>query len=955
MKIRTDYRPVTLLLALLLLPTGCLHHIAPAIPDTGGIDHALNAALSERAPASPRVIVGEFANGFRYYIRENQRPRNRAELRLVVRAGSVLEEEDQIGLAHFLEHMAFNGTENFKKQELLGFMESIGMRLGPGINASTNFDQTIYMLRIPTDSRAYLTTSFQILEDWAHGLTLDGEEIDQERGVVIEEWRGGRGVGARVRDQLLPILFKDSRYARRLPIGTRASLESFDHEALRRFYRDWYRPERIGVIAVGDFDSSEIEALMARHFAELAASSPAPDRPDSFAVPEHPDTLFSIVTDPEVRQATVAVYHKMPHHDDWTIGGHRQHMVESLYNSLLNSRFSEIARQPGTPILGAGSSKGRLIGSKGSHTLTAVVPEDGIERGLETLFIETARVARHGFTASELAREKINAMRGMERAYMSRATRTSSSFVSEYTRAFLHGEPIPGIEYEFNLYKRFLPTITLAEVNQIGRAWIREADRVVAITAPDKEGLQVPDEQTLLQVIHGVEGRPIDAYVDRVSDQPLLAAVPAGAPVVATRSFQDNITEWRLKNGVRVILKPTDFQQDQIVFRSFSPGGYSLASDEDHIPATTAISVIAGAGLGSFSTIELRKKLAGKLVSVNPVISLYGEGLVGQASPRDLETMFQLVYLAFRQPRADSNYFQVYNMQRRRALANRDAAPSTAFNDAYNRIMTQDHPRLRPFTIESFQQTNLEKSLAFYKDRFADAGDHIFIFVGDLDPDTIRPLVERYLGGLPSTGRQETWRDLGIRFPTGVVTKVVFKGLEPRSQTRIAFTGQFDYQRQAERTVIRAIAMLLQTRLHDLLREELGETYSVGVRSSTSFRPVESYALTISFACAPERAEAMAATVATEIERMRSRLPTEKEVSDVREAMLRTFETSLRQNRTWLAQLSHDYQRQREPGASLRSFPASVRGMTPASIRQAASRYFNMENQVRVVLMPQEK
>jgi zinc protease len=582
------------------------------------------------------------------------------------------------------------------------------------------------------------------------------------------------------------------------------------------------------------------------------------------------------------------------------------------------------------------------------------VPETGIERGLDTLFTEAARVARYGFTATELEREKVSVLRGIERSYVGRETRTSASYASEYIRAILYGESTPDIEYEFELFKRFLPTITLEEVNQIGRAWIRDMDTVVAVTGPEKEGLKMPGELALLDAIKGVEMKEIKPYVDTVGDRPLLTSLPAGSKIVETRTLQDGITEWKLGNGVRVVLKPTDFQRDQIAFRAFSPGGTSLASDDDFIPASTAVAIIAGGGLGPFNAIDLQKVLTGKAVAVSPTLSLYDEGIAGNASPKDLETMFQLIYMRYTAPRADTAFFQVFNTQNRAALANRDAAPATAFNDTFNRLITQDHPRQRPPTVETLDKTDLQKSLAFYQDRFADAGDTTFVFAGEMTLDAMRPLVERYLGGLPSTGRKDTWRDVGIRPPTGVFNETVRKGIEPQSQTRIAFTGPFEYGIQAERTGIQAMAQTVQTRLRNVMREELGGTYSVGVSAGVSFRPVENYTLTIAFGSALQRAEELVKIIFAEIEKMKTAGPTESEVADTREAMLRTFEVNLRQNGTWINQLATDYQRGDEPGASLRSYPDSVKAVTPATIQKAVARYFNMQNYVRVTLLPEK-
>ena len=928
------------------------------------LEHARTGSLDEPMPVGPGVTVGQLENGLRYYIRENSEPANRAEFSLVVKVGSVVEDEDQLGLAHFLEHMAFNGTENFEKQELIDFMVSIGMRMGADLNAGTGFDETRYMLQIPTDSPEVMANTLQILEDWAHGLTLDPEEIDQERGVIVEEWRMRRGAGARIEDEQFPVILRDSRYAERSPIGTVESLETFEHEALRRFYREWYRPDLMGVIAVGDFGGTEVEALLIEHFEGISAPENPRERTE-YQVPDHGGTLFAITTDEELPSTSVTVYHKMALDEEETIGGYRQRIMEGLYNGMLNLRFSEIAREPDPPFLGASSSKGRLVRSKGAYVLSASVPEDGIERGLEVVFTEAERVARFGFTPSELERQKVDILRGIERSYTDRENRRSASYAAEYTRAFLDGEAIPGIEYEYELYKRFVPGITLAEVNQVGSEWIRPENRVVVIAGPEKEDLEMPSEEALLAVLAGVSDMEITPYEETVIDQPLLAEIPEGSAVVATREFAEGIVEWELANGVRVALKPTDFREDQVLFRGFSPGGTSLVSDEEWIPASSATAVIRGGGLGAFNAIDLNRVLTGKVATANPFISSFEEGVTGSASPRDLETLFQLIYLTFTAPRADPEYFQVFNTRNRTSLQNRDASPAVAFNDAINRIMTQDALRSRPVTVETLDHTDLDASLAFYQDRFADASDFTFIFVGNIDLDTMRPLVERYLGGLPSTNRVETWRDLGTRPPRGVIEETVRKGLEPQSQTRLFFTGSLDYGDRSQRLGITAMTGVLRTRLREVLREELGGTYSVTVGSTFSWRPEGQYRLSITFGSDPERADELLEAVYGEIERLKGSPPTEDEVNDVREAQRRTWETNQESNSWWLNVLDGRYRYLldqsdgRYPSGdvlleTLPTYGAALEALTPAGIQELALRYFDLDNRVRVTLLPEE-
>jgi zinc protease len=956
-------------LAVAAIPTGAqpaaaaVWHATQAQQDPA-LEHARTGSFDEAVPVGPNVTVGQLENGLSYYIRENSEPANRAEFSLVVKVGSVVEDEDQLGLAHFLEHMAFNGTENFEKQELVDFMASIGMRMGADLNAGTGFDETRYMLQIPTDSPEVMANTLQILEDWAHGITLDPEEIDQERGVIIEEWRMRRGAGARVQDEQFPVILRGSRYAERSPIGTVESLETFEHGALRRFYRDWYRPDLMGIIAVGDFDGTEVEGLLIEHFEGISTPENPRERTE-YSVPDHDETLFAITTDEELTSTNVTVYHNMALDGEETIGGYRQRIVERFYNSMLNLRFSEIARQPNPPFLGASSSKGRLVSSRGAYVLGAGVPEDGIERGLEVVFTEAERVRRFGFITSELERQKVDVLRGIERSYTNRESRTSSSYAAEYTRAFLNDEAIPGIEYEYELYKRFVPGITLDEVRQIVTDWVRPENRVVVIAGPEKEGLEMPSEEALLAVMSGVSGKEIAPYEETVIDQPLLTGIPEGSVVVATREFAAGIVEWELANGVRVALKPTDFREDQIMFRGVSPGGTSLVSDEEWIPASSATAVIRGGGLGAFNAIDLNRVLTGKVASVSPFIASFEEGVSGSASPQDLETLFQLIYLTFTAPRADPEYFQVFNERNRTGLQNRDASPAVAFNDAINRIMTQNALRSRPVTVETLDHTDLNASLSFYQDRFADASDFTFIFVGNIDLDTMRPLVETYLGGLPSTGRVETWHDLGDRPPEGVIEETVRRGVEPQSQTRLFFTGSLDYGDRSQRLGIAVMTEVLRTRLREVLREELGGTYSVSVGSSFSWRPEGAYRLSISFGSDPERVDELLDAVYGEIERLKGSPPTEAEVNDVREAQRLTWETNQESNSWWLSVLDGRYRYLLDQSdgeypsgdlllSTLPTFGPSLEALTPAGIQEMARRYFDLDNRVRVTLLPEE-
>ena len=916
---------------------------------TGPLHAQQPGYASQVLPIDSQVTVGTLDNGLRYLIRVNHRPEARAELRLVVKAGSVLEDDDQLGLAHFVEHMAFNGTEHFAKQELVDYMESIGMQFGSHVNAYTSFDETVYMLTIPTDTAEVLEKAFQILEDWAHLQSFDADEIEKERGVVVEEWRMGRGAGARMRDKQLPIIFKDSRYADRLPIGKKETLETFDHTVLKRFYADWYRPDLMAVIAVGDFDSAEIEELIKRHFSRLVA--PGNPRPrEMFDVPDHEETLFAIASDPEAPNSTVGVLYKQSLRDKTSVGAYRQGMVEQLYNAMLSARLFELSQQADPPLLFGVSGQGRFIGAKEVYQLFGAVKEGGVATGLRALLTEGERVARFGFAASELERQKAELLRNLEQAHAEREKRESRSYASEYIRHVLVNEPIPGIEMEYAMAQRFIPTIQLEETNRLAREWIVDRNRVVIVSAPQKEDVAVPDEAELNVVFADVLASEITPYEDKVIDAPLVADVPEPAPIVNEERMEEiDVTIWTLANGVRVLLKSTDFKDDEILFRASSPGGTSLASDEDYVSTSMAGNVVSRGGVGAFSLVELRKMLAGKAVRVSPSIGSLTEGMSGQASPKDVATMFQLIYAYFTAPRKDSTAFMAFRAQFQGFLANRSASPEAAFLDTIQVTMAQGHPRARPLSVELLDEIDLDESFAFYQDRFADASDFTFVIVGNFDADSIKPLVQTYLGGLPSINREENWRDVGIDPPTGVIRKVVRKGVEPKSMTQIIFTGSFEYT-AANRHVVRSLASVLQLRLRERLREDLGGTYSVNVSGSYEKFPDQEFTMRIRFGSAPERVEELTAVVFEEIENFKAAGPSDDDVGKIREIQRRSKETNLKENRYWVAQLLASDQYGTDPRLLI-SYDL-IESLTAEKIRAAARLYFPTDNYVLVSLYP---
>jgi len=661
-----------------------------------------------------------------------------------------------------------------------------------------------------------------------------------------------------------------------------------------------------------------------------------------------------VTTDPETTVTHIGVYGKMAARDQTTVGAYRRQMVEGLFGAMLSARLDEIAQTANAPFLKADTGRRLLVRAEETTILDAFVAEGGIERGLSTLLTEIDRVARFGFTATELDRQRLNLQRSLANAVVEKDKSPSAPLADEFVRNFVQGEPIPGIVNEFTLNQRFLPQITLAEVNALAKEWLPDRNRLVVVSAPERDRSGLPSETKLAAIIKAAGGAPLTAYIDAVSTQPLLARLPSPGSVTTT-STNDvlGVTEWRLSNGVRVVLKPTTFKQDEILFRAVSPGGTSLATDEDFVPAATADQVVAAGGLGALGSIDLSKILAGTSVGVRAEIGEAEEGLSGGASRRDLETMFQLIYLTFTAPRADPVAFGVLTRQLKVALAHRDALPDTAFTEALDAALSQNHPRAQPMTAARVDQMNLDKSLAFYQDRFADASDFTFVLVGSFDLATIKPLVERYLGSLPALRRNETAKDVGMHPPAGVVEKVVRRGIEPKSQVAIVFTGPFQND-EMHRVVVRAMAATLAGDLQGTLREKLGGTYGVSVEPRFSNGPADEYRVTITFACDPARTESLVKTAFQLIEQFRSTGPNEGQVADERSALTRDFETNSQRNGYLADRLLFKYEHH-EDVADVFNMRRFYDQLTAPLLRDAARMYLDPRRYVEVTLLPEAK
>jgi zinc protease len=907
----------------------------------------------KKLPISPLVKKGKLANGLTYYIRKNAEPENRAELRLVVNAGSILETDAQRGLAHFTEHMAFNGTKNFKKQELVDFLERSGVNFGADLNAYTSFDETVYELQLPTDSIDVYKKGFQILEDWAHNVTFDKDEIDKERGVVIEEWRLGLGAEERMREKYFPVIFKGSQYATRLPIGTKKNLETFTYNTLRQFYTDWYRPDLQAVVVVGDVDVAETERLIIQHFSRIPkAINPKPRK--KYSIPAQKGTAISIITDPEQPYNVVQVYYKQAAIPEAkTDLQYRGMLVREMYNSMMNTRLQELGQKPGAPFMFANSSYGNFMADKDALTLFAVAKDGAsIADATRVLLQENERVKQYGFTATELERAKAAMLSGIETLYSEKDKSRSASHVQELVNNYLKNEPIPGLEYEYKLYNKYVPGIKLQEVNSLVGKWIKPDDRAVIVMAPESEKKNLIKQPELLALLNKPFGK-LDPYKDLVTTGSLLKNEPVAGTIISRRQVASvGATELTLSNGARVILKPTTFKNNEIIFSAISPGGSSLYPDSNFLSAANASGIIQMGGVGNYDAMSLQKELSAKQVGVYPSIGAYSEGLSGSTTTKDIATAFSLIYGYFTEPRKDTTMFEVMKQNIISSLVNKGKDPAGVFGDSVSYIMGNYHPRRRPLTLDRLNELQLDKSFQVYKDRYSDAGDFIFTFVGNFAIDSITPFVEKYIASLPSTGRKETWKDVGIRFPTGNISKVIKKGQENKATVRMSYTGLTTYS-DLEVTQLDQLAKMLEIRLREQLREEQGGVYGVNVSSGINREPVNSYSITISFTCAPSNVDKLSNIVTAEIDNLKANGAPQTNVEKVIAEDTRSLQTQMKENSYWLYNLEQKFYYNEDPAELLKD-PEMVKQITVARTKEMANKYFNNDNVVKLVLMPEK-
>jgi zinc protease len=830
----------------------------------------------------------------------------------------------------------------------------MGIKFGPEINAYTSFDETVYMLTVPSDSARLVENSFLIMEDWAHNVTFDSTEIDKERGVIIEEWRLGRGPWQRMQDKYLPVMFQDSRYKDRLPIGKKDILETFQYNTLRSFYHNWYRPDLMALVVVGDINADSVEQKIIRHFSRLEMPENIRTR-EEFSVPDHQGTIVCEATDKEAPYSVIRLFYKDNTKEATTPEEYIQSLQYSFISGIINRRLAELAEKADPPFVGAGCYYDNLLArNKNALQGYAVVGETGIERGIKTLLEENNRVAKYGFTQGEFDRYKLDLLKRYEQAYNEKDKTESDDFAGEYIRNYLEKEPIPGIEYEYQLVKDSIDKITLADVNHLAAKLIKPDNRIIVVNAPEKDGVKLPDEATILALANEADTATLTPYEDKTATTRLMEKLPKGGKIVKEKKYDKiNGVELKLSNGATVFLKPTSFKNDEILLTGFGWGGTSVYVDSDNFSAMHADGIIGESGVGDFSNSDLNKVLAGKTAYVATTIGTETQDVSGNCRPVDLETMLQLLYLKFTSPRIDQESFDSYISKNKSLYKNLAQEPMNYFYDKYNRIRSQNHLRGNYLPQEGdWDKVNFERAVEIYKDRYSNAGEFTFVLVGSFNINSVKPLIAKYIGGLPSTKRKENFRDLGIRPPTGNVNENVYKGTDEKSLAIVSFTKDAPYI-ETDAFLITLLGQYLNRKYIEVLREEMSGVYGVRTSATLYKVPYQRVSLSISIPCSPKNVDSLIKAAIKEIKKVQENGISDADVATAREIYKRDKEKNLQENNYWLNSIENCYVFGRDVN-QIYSYD-KMNEITSEAFKRVANQYIDLNNCLKVVLYPEKK
>lgn len=906
-------------------------------------------------PVDPNVRTGKLENGLTYYIRHNTLPENRADFYIAQKVGSMQEEDSQAGLAHFLEHMAFNGTKNFPGKDMLNYLQDNGIKFGTNINAYTSFDETVYfMSNIPTTNTNLMDSAMLVLHDWSNAIALEEEELENERGVIREEWRTRGGAQQRLWDQLLPKMYPDSKYAKRMPIGSIDVINNFKPEEIRAYYHKWYRPDLQGIIIVGDVNVDEMEQKVKALFSPITLDAERAER-EYYPVPDNKEPLVAIATDKEARDTQLMLFYKhdpLPDELKSTQMGYLTNYILNAAASMMNQRFAEITQKPDAPFTIANAYDGDFFVAKTKDAWTVVArsAEDKIDKALAAMVRETERAKQYGFSASEYEIARTNILKSLENSYNNRDKQRNETYSQEYVRAFTDGEPFPGIEFEHQFMQSVAPNIPVEAINQTIKQLISNENIVIAVTGPEKEELVYPSDEELLAVLSSVQAETIEPYAEQVIDEPLVATPPSPGKIVKEEQNEAmDATIWTLQNGMRVILKDTDYKDDEILMTATSMGGFSQYAIQDPVNSRLMGSVMTLGGVGNFSATDLPKVLAGKTASVRPSISLTTQDFNGSSSIKDFETMLQLVYLYFTAPRKDADAFKSYIQRMETQLKNQEAEPMVAFSDSITTAIYGDNPLTTRIKLDDLKKVDYDRIMEMFNQQFLNPGSFVFTFVGNIDEEKVRPAVEQYLASLPGEAAKGEFLKVPMAFKEGEVENIFQREMQnPKASVFNTFTGTIE-RNMKNQILMSMLDQILDIVYTEKVREDEGGTYGVSSAGAISRYPEGQTILQIMFDTDPEKMTHLNQIIINELNDIKANGPRDADFTKVKEYMNKSYTENLKENRYWMNILDEIY----FYGDDMHSgYIETVNAVTPKDIQEFIGKLLDQGNKKTIVMMP---
>ena len=904
-------------------------------------------------PVDPQVRIGKLENGLTYYIRQNNYPEGQANFYIAQKVGSSLEEENQRGLAHFLEHMCFNGTEKFPGNGVIKYLEGIGVKFGGDLNAYTSIDETVYNIdNVPVSAVGAIDSCLWILHDWAGALLLEDEDIDKERGVIHEEWRQRNTAQQRMMEAVAKKMYPGNRYGDRFPIGTMEVIDNFPYQALKDYYEKWYRPDQQAIVVVGDVNVDEVEGKIKSIFADLTMPANPAERV-YYPIADNKEPIIALAQDKEQQYGIVYLFAK---HEaiPAQAKGDMQYLIldyaKAMFAQMMGGRMGELAMNPDAPFVEGFVSDGEFFLAKTKGAVNgAIIPKEGkVKESLAVLYREMLRAQRHGFTESEYARARAEYLTNLESAYNERAKVKSQRYCKEYVRHFIDNEPIPGIENEYALMNQLVPNLPVQLVNQVVASLMSDSNLVVMAMLPEKEGLVHPTEAEIAQLLASVAAEDITAYEDKVSDEPLIAQEPAGGKVVKTKEAKYGYKQLTLSNGATVYLKSTDFKADQILMSVVSKGGTALYDASEAINLNQVVDVIENNGIGNFNTTDLQKVLAGKKAGVAPYIGLNTEGMSGNSTPKDFETLMQLTYLQFTAPRLDAEAFASYKNKMKAMLENQELDPQSALGDTLTKVLYNNHPRAISMKAADVEKIDDARILEIYKERFANAADFSFIFTGAIDEAVVIPLIEKYIGGLPAGGKSEKYVDAKLDIQKGEIKNVFDKQMAtPSATVYLVYSGKVKHNLK-NNLMMSLTKQILDIIYTEEIREKEGGTYGVGTSGTINRVPKESFRLLVMFQTAPELREKLTGMAVDLLHKYAEEGPRQKDLDKVREYMLKKYTENQKENSYWASLLQSSITADYE---GYKDYEKTLNSITTDDLKKFAKSLLKQGNKIEVSMV----